>query len=290
MEWQERLRELDAREAAGEVSAADHRRLRDEILAQASSRVSVRQAAGFGAKAPVQHAPLTSAPIPPARIATGQELVEGSAIFAGAREGRRTRVVLVVLAVVVVLAAVGGGVWWYLQRSDEQAPAAQQTQATRPGLSLDRLPNPTQNPLTTTGTFSVDQGLAAKLLKQEEVDYLTNGATQQVFFRAAAEDELSYQMFLFQTPGQEGATVVNSSIIAVGKEGRLVDAGISGLPAGVTATKATEVGLVQASYVTDGGTVRIIILQNGTRDDAKLTDALRRTVVLTARSLPAQSS
>src|SRR6266496_2319295 len=37
MTWQERLRQLDARLAGGELSANDYRRARDEILAEASS-------------------------------------------------------------------------------------------------------------------------------------------------------------------------------------------------------------------------------------------------------------
>ncbi|MDQ3402798.1 MAG: hypothetical protein M3548_05330 [Actinomycetota bacterium] len=277
MQWQEQLRELDAKLAARQMSAADYRRQRDDILALASSRGPVRQTVprGSGSQS------LFEEPRPPEStpgVVRRDAPVVGEAVFAQA--GRKDRPGLLVLAVLLIIAVAGAAGWWLAFGSAEPPRAA-------PGFSVESVPNPTGSVLSTSGEFTVSEGRTADLIKEDEVAYLSGG-TQRIYFRAAVEDNLSYQAFLFQTGRQEEAELIEATIVTNGDLGGMSDPGIADLPAGVTARRAqtADTVVIRASYVTQGGAVRITILQSGQQDEAKLASSLRHAVAMTLRSLP----
>ncbi|MFC7618481.1 hypothetical protein ACFQV2_39185 [Actinokineospora soli] len=207
--------------------------------------------------------------------------VEGHAVFATADRPRRTWIGA--LVVLLVLAIATGVVWWFAAGRPDSASADPND------LGVDRLPNPVSTPLSTVGEFTVVEGLEHKILQQHEASLLQQAGITEVSFRTAADGPLTYQLFLFETETQQGADRLKSGIADVGRKAGMADAGISGLPAGVTATKHTTADfvLVQAVYVTEGGAVRIFVIrQTDDEDDAGLAQALTRTVRAATAKLP----
>lgn len=372
MDWQERLRRLDGRLAAEEISMAEYRKLRDEILAEASGgtprspakvasdhawtatnpgadpRVPIPISAALDApsgemtqvvrddeptivvpatqttdatpesngtestrteavdppkpQAQPQHPPVPPAaqlpqPVPsvippgPPRPAPGPAWtppVQGETVFANTRPTNRGRTALLIIAVVVLLAAVGGGAWWLL-RGDRPAPADPTPAAPTPAqeLSLERLPSPGDALLSTTGVVTVDQAKTLNLTKPEAVAPLTDAGTEKIYFRAVQDGNLTYQLFAMQTGDDAGGRTLAESLASLAKDAGMVDAGVTGLPDGVTASKAigADAVLVEAVYPTDRGAVRIVLLQSGQLDEQQVADALRRVVEQAAGSM-----
>ncbi|SES48865.1 hypothetical protein [Actinokineospora terrae] len=114
MQWQDTLRDLDDRLSSGEIDAAEHRRLRDEALAEAS---------GTTRRVPIpSSAFLPRRELSPARaLELGERgrFVDGESLFVES-EGRRGKVAL---GVVAAAAVVGVAVWWF-SGSTEPAPVA----------------------------------------------------------------------------------------------------------------------------------------------------------------------
>lgn len=164
MTWQDSLRQLDARLANGEIGAAEYRKTRDEILAEASSGT---QAVSFDTEATTQW--VSTPPPPPALSSESDEEttqvvtadvvsppppppfppqqqfgppmppqqmqrpapIMGSEVFGEARPAGGGRRVLWILLPILVLALVGGGVWWFALRDDgTPANARNQEQTT----------------------------------------------------------------------------------------------------------------------------------------------------------------
>ncbi|GAA3023872.1 hypothetical protein [Actinokineospora globicatena] len=114
MQWQDTLRDLDDLLASGEIDAAEHRRLRDEALAEASGttrRVPIPSSA-FLPRRELS---------PPRALDQGDRgrFVDGEALFIEPA-GRFSRVALGVIAAAVV----GASVWWFTSGDSEPAPVA----------------------------------------------------------------------------------------------------------------------------------------------------------------------
>lgn len=117
MRWQDTLRELDAQFAAGALSADQHRRMRDEVLAEASGTVSLSAAPPLAVTEPAR--PPIAPPAPermdvPRFSPSLSESIDGRSLFANtaSKRGRLTP-----LLVIIGLALAAGGVWFYLTRS-----------------------------------------------------------------------------------------------------------------------------------------------------------------------------
>lgn len=168
MTWQDSLRQLDARLANGEIGAAEYRKTRDEILAEASSGtqqvsfdaevttqwVSTPPPQPAAAEAPaadsdeeptqVVAADVVTTPPPPQMPPPPQQQfgppmppqmqrpappIMGSEVFGEARaSGGGGKKALWFLVTIVVLALIGGGVWWFALRDDSTPPSAQNQQ------------------------------------------------------------------------------------------------------------------------------------------------------------------
>lgn len=165
MTWQDSLRQLDARLANGEIGAAEYRKTRDEILAEASSGTqqvsfdaevttqwvstppppSASEAATESDEEPTQvvAAEMVTTPPPPQMPPQQQQFgppmppqmqrpappIMGSEVFGEARpSGGGGKKALWFLVTIVVLALVGGGVWWFALRDDSTGQNAQNQQ------------------------------------------------------------------------------------------------------------------------------------------------------------------
>jgi hypothetical protein len=164
MTWQDSLRQLDARLAKGEIGAAEYRRTRDEILAEASSSsqsvtfepaddagwqsanpaeeqdpdatvvTSVDTAPEHDAEATqVVSAADVAGPHPPPRFGPPGPLpqqqrptpIQGQDVFTGTSSSGGGRV-LRFLVPLLILALVGAGVWWFAFREPSTSPPASQ--------------------------------------------------------------------------------------------------------------------------------------------------------------------
>ncbi|WP_018683515.1 hypothetical protein [Actinokineospora enzanensis] len=112
MAWQDTLRDLDDRLADGDITSTEHRRLRDEALAEASGETR-----RIAADSPVF---LAREELPEPVWHYEPRFVDGEALFAGGGPVKRSRVLVGAMAV----AAVGVGVWWLLSPSDSEPVAA----------------------------------------------------------------------------------------------------------------------------------------------------------------------
>ncbi|ONI72739.1 hypothetical protein ALI144C_42795 [Actinosynnema sp. ALI-1.44] len=196
---------------------------------------------------------------------------------------------------VVVLALVAGGVWWFAFRGTDGADnkaAAEQPNAAPPAatsseLTLEKLPNPTDSQLSTTGVLTVDQAQTNNLIRPDEAAYLTATDLQRIYFRTIVTGNLSYQLFAFQTQTDTGGQRIVSGALERGKRVSMVPATIDGLPAKVTVTKILVAGAAyyEAVYPIDKGAVRLVVLQSGPNNERQLVNAMKRTAELTTASI-----
>ncbi|GAA2990071.1 hypothetical protein [Actinokineospora diospyrosa] len=124
MQWQDTLRDLDDRLAAGEIDSAEHRRLRDEALAEASGttrRVHIPSSAFLPQR---EHTPPRALD-----LADRGRFVDGEALFVES-SGRVGRIALGVVGAAILVAA---GVWLFSGDSEPvaEAPPPQPTTASR---------------------------------------------------------------------------------------------------------------------------------------------------------------
>ncbi len=137
MQWQDNIRDLDEQLAAGDIDIAEHRRLRDEALAEAASGTNRRT---------------TSSAFLPQRTAgqqrrtqVDQPQTDGEAVFT---EQPKRRIGVIAVGVVVVAAAVGAGVWLFSGDKAEEKPQAEATAAEKLAKQFPALPGTVWSPPT----------------------------------------------------------------------------------------------------------------------------------------------
>ncbi|MBP2321753.1 hypothetical protein JOF56_002138 [Kibdelosporangium banguiense] len=197
---------------------------------------------------------------------------------------------------VVVLALVAGLTWFLAFRPSDSGSSAAPPPSSEPApapapvtdtLSIEKLPNPTDLPLSTSGILSVDQAQVYNMIKPDEASYLVESGTEKILCRAVTSGNLSYVLFAFQVKGEKGGEALAARIVDRNKNLGMTDAGITGLPSGVTAL--TVVGekstLSEAVYGNGRVTVRIVIQQTSPGDRGQLNNAVRRSVDLTSKSI-----
>jgi hypothetical protein len=217
--------------------------------------------------------------------------MQGSEVFGLAVSGPNTRRrwPRYVIAV-VVLALVAGLTWWFAFRPREQAPV---TTAPPPPpsqdvqLSVEKLPNPTDSPLSTSGVLTIDQAQLYNMIKPDEAGYLVAAGTEKVYCRAVSTGNLSFVLFAFQTKAGGGGVTLSERIAERGRGLGMADAEMNGLPTGVTAlaVRGEKSTLAEATYGNGRIAVRIVVQQSDPGDRGQLTDALRRAVELTTKSI-----
>ncbi|MCE7005000.1 hypothetical protein LWC34_19525 [Kibdelosporangium philippinense] len=326
MSWQDELQSLDDQLSAGTIRAEEYRKRRDELLAAASSgAVSLRrvqrqkspsiakpsianafngdtkpdtsktadvtqqvQPVGWNATRPAQHQQQPPMGMQPP---SGPPPIIGSEVFSTPPTGpaKKSRVPKFVIAV-VVLALVAAGTWWFAfsgGKDDESPLTVPQTTAPSSDLSIDKLPNPTDSPLSTSGVLTVDQLQTYNIIRPDEAAYLSATDLQKVYFRNVIIGTLNYQMFAYQTQTDTGGQRIVSSAVERGKRANMVPASYEGLPAKVTLTKILNDGaaIYEAVYPIERGAVRLVILQTGPNNERQLATTMKRVIETTTASI-----
>jgi hypothetical protein len=271
VDWQQALSDLDGRLARGEVSASEHRRRRDEILAEASSVAGRSQT----------RAPWETTAAPPRDFTrppdTPPVALDGMEVFGAARPARKPWVAGVVL--LAVLAVVGGGIWWMAFRGDTAAAGAAPTTTAAPVALADRVPTPQGVPNDNNATMTVDGAIAGKLLSQHDADlYRAHGVTE-VVYRGSRSDNVGLLVMAAKTSSQADAVAV-----ADGVHKHLVEVGF----VDIAGTRPVSFGRTDARFATIGSVYRsgqvsvlVSVSADPKQDPARLRaefDSLLKTV------------
>ncbi|MBC6449284.1 hypothetical protein [Actinokineospora xionganensis] len=305
MDWHEEIRRLDTALSRGEISAAEHRKRRDEVLAEASGGMNGPRLLHQPGQAPAPPVPQPTAPertstehtvvIDAARAAGNPQPpprsdrswsgpIDGADVFSvqpksGAGRGVRTSAL-----VLVVLAVVGAGLWWFLlgnDRASSAPPAAPPAPTAAAPWSTDRLPNPTDVLFSTTAVLTAQQALDNGFVRADDVEAMKAAGVEKVYFRAVTENGLVYHLFAFQTAGKASGGDLAAKLL----QGAETD--VDGLPDRVNAARAEAPGalVLEATYGTEGGAVRIVVARQGEIDEPLMTTELRDAVRVTVGSI-----
>lgn len=296
MDWHEEIRGLDAALGRGEISAAEHRKRRDEVLAEASGGANgprlLHQPGQVAAPPAPEHTvvidaaraaghPQDEPQHPPRSDRSWSGPIDGADIFSvqpKSGTGRRVRTSVMVL---IGLAVVGAGLWWFLLGNDRASSAPPPAPASAAPWSTDRLPNPTDAVFSTTAVLTVQQALDNGFVRAGDVESMTAAGVEKVYFRAVTENGLVYHLFAFQLAGQAGGGDLAAKLL----QGTRTD--VDGLPDRVNAARAQAPGalVLEATYGTDGGAVRIVVARQGEIDEPLMAGELRDAVRVTVASL-----
>ncbi|MFC5285467.1 hypothetical protein ACFPM7_00230 [Actinokineospora guangxiensis] len=279
-DWLDQIQRLDRALTAGEITSAQHRSRRDEILAEASSQ-SQLQHHGPRHPAPVPAAapPLAASPLAGPAItgpATAPPLVtpsEASAIFSTAPSTLR-KPWLAPVAVLAVLALVAAGIWvWMLSAPGEPgAPPPQAAPPAPPALTELRLPGEAD---ARSGTMSLAEAREENLITAAETALLGEVGVAEITYVGSADKPYQYLVFAYPSADPAGQT---DKLVAAQSALGFTEAEVPGLPDGVRAAELGNERAAQArlTYATATGTVQALVLQvpRGDRDDllARLGD------------------
>lgn len=313
MAWQDELNNLDEELSSGRIRADEYRRRRDELLAAASSNpVSLRRihrqqppsiANAFNGDAgdvtqqvdlskaqwetkPPEHQqqaqrPVMANPAPPMQA----DEVFGLAANATAPNRRKWPRFVAAIAVLAVLAA---GIWWFALRDNNSGPETAANQPTQAQLSLDKVPNPTDAPMTYSGVFTVDQAQVYSLLKPDEAATLVQAGSKRILFRGVSQGNLVFHIFAYETATADLARGLATSAVDRDKRVGMVEATGTGVPQGVDVVKSLgdKSAIIEAIYPAAQATIRVLVVQTGPNDERQLSDAIRRGVDAAVKAFP----
>jgi hypothetical protein len=189
VDWQDRLRELDARLVRGELTRREYQVQRDELLAEASSSSALRHQQA--ARTPSGSFPALVAPPPhqPPTFAPGAPEVPvplaGAEVFtAAAARSRGPRAALIGVA---VLALVAGVLWVVLLKpfsgNDAAPPAA-------PASLAEQVPTPPGRPNPKNGVLAVPAAVEAGVITRGGAETLGGSGVLEVVFRSTVDGDL----------------------------------------------------------------------------------------------------
>ncbi|MGH3863302.1 hypothetical protein [Actinokineospora sp.] len=268
MTWQERLRELDAMLADGRMTAAQHLRERDEVLAEASGVDPVRSSTAPFARTAGgvsgQETPVVAAPgrVPGEPEPRRAAQFHGQEVFAAGKAGRG-RVVVGVLLMGVVLTAGG---WWFVQRSTSEAPPVPAVAAAPTVASLPALPG---TPSPNDGVLTVDRAVELRLLARQEGDILRGHGVHRFHFRGSTSGSTGYALIVIEaTPEATGLTEDMRDHLR--RTGYLDDVSVGGT---VSQTKSSAASTVSRVTYTSGHVTVRVGVSRGAGSDQRLLSA-----------------
>jgi hypothetical protein len=315
MAWQDELNSLDEALSAGRIPAEEYRRRRDELLAAASSnpvgmrRVHRQQpssiANAFNAEAKQEdevtqqvEVPETAWEAKPPNNHTGPPALpprdfvqvapkQGAEVFGLAVSGPsgKRRWPRFVVAI-VVLALIAGVTWWFAFR-DKSSPAAAPPSGAQQ-ISVDILPNPTDVPLSYSGTLTVDQLQIYNMAQPEEAAFLVEAGTDKIFYRGVTANNLIYHTYVYQAKDDVASRTLMAKIVDRNKRIGMTNVTVDGAPGKVTAQQvfSATTGVYDATYVSGRDTIHLIVQQGAPHDEQKLAGALKRTIDAVTRVIP----
>lgn len=287
-DWLDQLRRLDQALAAGEISAAQHRSKRDEILAEASSAqpLMAHPQAGPGrSESPRQdhqHPVPASWPLPapetaPALVTPGQ----AQAIFSTAQATSR-KPWLAALGALLVLVLVAAGIWlWSFSGADPVAGPTTTTQAPSRFTEL-RLPGQAD---IRSGDMRLQQARQENLITAEEAALLIGLGVNKVTYVGSADKP--YQFLAFSYPSADPGAQTEQ-IRSMQRDLGYTAVDVPDLPDGLEAVRwsNTRASQLRLTYTSTSATVQLIVLQVPLGDQDELMGRARDAVTAATAVAP----
>ncbi|MGW5050820.1 SHOCT domain-containing protein [Actinokineospora sp. NPDC004072] len=282
MDWQDRLRELDAQLARGELSQGEYRSRRDELLAEASSAPALRRHPG--SRPPTGPIPVMQPPprdlFSPVPQQPPTAPVAGGEVFSTAGEPAKGRRAALIAVAVLVVAAVA--LWVVLLEPFSGDGAAEPA---APKSLAELVPTPEGRPNPKNGVLTVAAAAEANILTAAGAEALTAGGVLEVVFRSSFDGELGTAVIAGRAASPDAAaktvTRLHANLLARGFRelgDPLVD--------GPTAVKENADNRYHSAVFAIGDVVvQISLSQPVGADAADLAAALRDTSAAVSNAL-----
>ncbi len=277
MDWQETLRELDARLAGGHVTRSEYIKQRDQVLAQAAGSAAPSLDPDRTQRVHVEEPAPIFTPVP--RVAA----LDGVAVFANSRKPRRRAPAIVA---VLVIAALAVSTWWFTRDStsaaDTKATAA--TASTSASAStppaVPALPGAAGR---TDPEMDLISAVDLKLLSPQEAGLLNDSGVDRFHFATSTELATSYALIVVPTPSaREAAQVAN------GLNDQLRTAGFTSTPEGRLLLSTPEKAVLRLVYTSGDKVVRVGVAQGPNPDVAQLAKDLTAVLATVQGALPSR--
>ncbi|MGX7823688.1 hypothetical protein ACTG9Q_01200 [Actinokineospora sp. 24-640] len=264
-DWLDQLRRLDQALAAGEISAAQHRSKRDEILAEASSaqplmaRPQPATGPGLPAEPPRhnQHQVPASWPLPAAETASARVTPgQAQAIFSTA-QSTTSKPWPAALAALLVLVLIAAGIWlWSFSGADPVAGPTTTTQAPSRFTEL-RLPGQAD---IRSGDMRLQQARQENLITAEEAALLIGLGVNKVTYVGSADKPYQFLAFSYPSADPGGQT---EKIRSMQRDLGYTAVDVADLPEGFEAVQwsNTRASQLRLTYTSASATVQLIVLQ-----------------------------
>ncbi len=252
MDWQENLRQLDARLAGGHMTRSEYVKERDQMLVRAAAPIS----------GPPVLAPATPAPA----VAVADRT---PAPAAAERKPKRRGVAVVA---VLLVAALAGSTWWFTR--DSGAPT---TAVASSGSAVPALPGAGQ----TEPEMDVVRALELKLLSPQEAGLLNDNGVNRFHFATSNDHDTSYALIVVDAGSKQQAAQVSS-----GLTGQLRSAGFVDVGQGRFVLSAPDRAVLRVVYVSGDKVIRVGVAQGVNPDMAQMSLDLVNVLATVQAALP----
>ncbi|MCS7482122.1 hypothetical protein ACFFQW_24180 [Umezawaea endophytica] len=250
MDWQENLRQLDARLAGGHMTRAEYVKERDQMLVRAAAPIS---------------GPPVLAPVTP-QVAVVAETrpppVE--------RKPRKRRGIAVVA--VLLVAALAGSTWWFTRDS-----GASNTAVASSGSTVPALPGAGQ----TENEMDVVRALDLKLLSPQEAGLLNDNGVNRFHFATSNDNTTSYALIVVDAGSKQEAAQISS-----GLTGQLRSAGFVDVSDGRFVLSGQDKAVLRVVYTSGDKVIRVGVAQGANPDMARLSQDLVDVLATVQAALP----
>ena len=252
MDWQEDLRQLDARLAGGHMTRAEYVKERDQMLVRAAAPIS----------GPPVLAPAAPPPSPVA--AAGRTPAPDTE-----RKPRRRGIAVVA---VLLVAALAGSTWWFTR--DSGAP---DTAAASSGSAVPALPGAGQ----TEPEMDVVRALDLKLLSPQEAGLLNDNGVNRFHFATSNDHDTSYALIVV-----DAGSAQEAAQISTGLTGQLRTAGFVDVSDGRFVLSAPDRAVLRVVYTSGDKVIRVGVAQGVNPDMAQLSQDLVSVLASVQAALP----
>jgi hypothetical protein len=324
--WQEDLRTLDAELAEKQITPAEYRRRRDNLLASASGgfppvgHVAPQRPAPPGDQSPPMFDAEATAVMPPWSAVTELPMyqplgdqqapapqypprppVDEEIFSARLTKQRQSRAALLVVVVVVAVLLLAGG-WWFGIRPHLQPNAAAgggtasssapptSTQSTGPqqlsNKDLPLLPGLTS---AKSGDYSVQQAQDKGVFDKGTASFLAGEDIRQVAYRNATDGTLIYDVYAFDTDGAQQADKVVKDLTAQLRRNGMAVADSPDNPPSATTLKLLNATLTQYSVLYRSGDSAILatVTKGGKGGEPAVQSGMRDVMARLLARIPA---
>jgi len=250
MDWQEDLRQLDARLAGGHMTRAEYVKERDRMLVRAA--------------APISGPPVLAPVAPPSPVATADRTPDP--------ERRKPKRRGIAVVAVLLVAALAGSTWWFTRDS-----GAADTAAASKASAVPSLPGAGQ----TEPEMDVVRALDLKLLSPQEAGLLNDNGVNRFHFATSNDHDTSYALIVV-----DAGSAQEAAQISTGLTGQLRTAGFVDVSDGRFVLSSPDRAVLRVVYTSGDKVIRVGVAQGVNPDMAQLSQDLVSVLASVQAALP----